>query len=133
MIVISLVSLLSHSRPAAVDFANATTTIIIASISMAYSSTRSFQQERQQKEARSKEQRREDGALRTVIDALGVPAEGDLDRYRLQDSTNVSSDESNEVECEITDGEVTNIFGVSGILRTGYTPLRVSGRRSQRR
>ena len=66
---------------------------------------RPFQQKEQLKEAiRSKKQRGEDRALQDVIEALGVPPEGDSDRYQLQDSTNESSDESSEEECEITDG-----------------------------
>lgn len=102
---------------AAVKFANATTTTIIASISMARPSKRSFQLKEQLKEARRlKKQRGEDKALQAAIDALGVPAEGDPDRYQLQpdDSTNESSDESEE-ECEITDAEDSDIFDSKSI------------------
>jgi hypothetical protein len=78
---------------------------------MARPSKRSFQQKEQLKEARrSKKQRGEEEALQAAIEALGVPAEGDSDRYQVQDSTNESSDESSEEECEITDGEDTDIF-----------------------
>ena len=78
---------------------------------MARPSKRSLQQKEYLKEARrSKKQRGEDRALQAAIDALGVPAEGDSDRYQLQDSTNESLDESSEEECEITDGEDTDIF-----------------------
>ena len=98
----------------AVEFANTTTTTIIASISMAHPSKRSLQLKEQLKEARrsmKQRLRREDRALQTAIEALGVPAEGDSDRYQLQDSTNESSDKSSEEECEITDEEDTDIFG----------------------
>ena len=103
---------------AAVEFANATTTTIIASISMARPSKRCFQLNEQLMEARRlKKQRGEDRALQATIDALGVPAEGDPDRYQLQpeDSTNESLDESSEEECEITDAEDTGIFDSKSI------------------
>ena len=78
---------------------------------MARPSKRSFQLKEQPKEARrSKKQQREDRALQTAIEALGVPAEGDSDRHQVQDSTNESSDEISEEECEIIDGEDTDIF-----------------------
>ena len=102
----------------AVEFANATTTTIIASISMASPSKRSFQLIEQLIEARRlKKQRGEDRALQATIDALGVPAEGDPDRYQLQpeDSTNKSLDETSEEECEITDAEDTDIFDSKSI------------------
>ena len=98
---------------AAVEFANATTTSIIASISMARPSKRCFQLNEQLMEARRlKKQRRVDRALQATIDALGVSAEGDPDWYQLQpeDSTNESSDERSEEECEITDAEDTDTF-----------------------
>ena len=58
-----------------------------ASISVARPGKRSFQQKEYLEEAgRSKKQRGEDRALQAAIDTLGVPAEGDSDRY--QDSTN---------------------------------------------
>ena len=102
----------------AVEFADATTTTIIASISMARPSKRSFQLKEQLKEARRlKKQQGEDKALQAAIDALGVPAEGDPDRYQLQpdDSTNESSDESSEGECVITDTEDTDTFDSKSI------------------
>ena len=90
-----------HSR----SQVNAPTTTVFASVLMARPSKRSFQQKEQPKEARrSKKQRGEEEALLAAIEALGVPAEGGSDRYQVQDSTNESSDESSEEECEIADG-----------------------------
>ena len=78
---------------------------------MARPSRRSFQQKEKLEEARrSKKQRGEEKALLAAIENLGVPAEGDSDRYQVQDSTNEGSDESSEEDCEITDGEDTDIF-----------------------
>ena len=86
------------------------TTTIFASLLMARPNKRSFQKEQLKEARRSKKQRGEEEALLAAIEALGVPAEGDSDRYQVQDSTNESSDESSEEECEITDGEDTDIF-----------------------
>ena len=85
---------------------------------MARPSKRCFQLNEQLMEARRlKKQRGEDRALQATIDALGVPAEGDPDRYQLQpeDSTNESLDESSEEKCEITDAEDTGIFDSKSI------------------
>ena len=76
---------------------------------MARPNKRSFQKEQLKEARRSKKQRKEE-ALLAAIEALGVLAEGGSDRYQVQDSTNESSDESSEEECEITDGEDTDIF-----------------------
>ena len=94
---------------AGVEFANAATTTVIASISTARPNKRSFQQKEYLKEARrSKKQRGEDRSPKAATDALGVPAVGDPDRYQLQGSTNKSPDVNSGEECETTDVEDTD-------------------------
>ena len=54
-------------------------------------------------------------ALQAAIEAPSVPAKGESDRYQRQDSTNVSSDECSDEECEITYEEDTDIFDSKSI------------------
>ena len=59
-----------------------TTTAIIASISIVHLGKRSFQLRERLEEARgSEKQRGEDRVLQAIIEALGIPAEGDSDWY----------------------------------------------------
>ena len=60
-------------------------------------------------------QRGGEDALQAAIEAPGVPDKGESDRYQLQDSTNVSSDEISEEECENTYEEDTDIFDSKSI------------------